>query len=129
MTKVIREGYTNQNEAEKLKLEVEQKRTQFEREILIKQKEIEIKEREIALKEFEQQARVIDQSLREEEIKTSKRGIVVNAITTFLTMAGSMFGYGLLLSRQNEFEREDPYTTQGSKNLMSNISRLPRLKG
>ena len=62
--------------------------------------------------------------LKEEELQNQKKanrlGILAQIGGTIL----SFIGYSILLQRQNEFEREDNYSTNGSRGLTQNISHF-----
>lgn len=67
-------------------------------------------------------------ALQKEQVKNSKRGTWVSALVSIGTTALSFLAYGFLLNRQNEFERDDNYSTSGSRGLTQNISRLPKIR-
>lgn len=77
-------------------------------------------------KKLEHEMEIRDQelALREEEVKNLKKSSVLNSIVSIGGTVVSFICYGVLLGRQNRFESGESYTTNGSRNLLSNMSRI-----
>ena len=64
-----------------------------------------------------------EMEIREEELKVQKRNGVLGIVVRVAEVAAMFFGYNYLLNKQNEFERDDSYSTSGSRGVNNNISR------
>ena len=99
------------------------KKAQEEMYINIKaqKQELEIKketlEQELKIKEAEL-------AIREEELKNQKRSGILGFFGPIVGTVLSFIGYNYLLTRQNEFESHDNYSSSGSRGLNNNISHF-----
>ena len=78
------------------------------------------------VKKFHHEHEIREQelALREEEVKNIKKSNVLNSIVSIGGTIVSFVCYGVLLGRQNRFESGETYTTNGSRNLLSGMSRI-----
>ena len=61
--------------------------------------------------------------LKEEELQNQKKANRLGLLAQIGGTILSFIGYSILLQRQNEFERDDNYSTNGSRGLTGNIAR------
>ena len=111
--KVKNEKRKAKNEEKKIMTEAAQARKELE----LKNKTL---EREMKLKTIQMEK---EMEIREEEVKIQKRNGVLGFVGRILEVGVMFFGYNYLLNKQNEFEKEDNYSTSGSRGVTNNISR------
>jgi len=100
--------YKKAQEEMNLKLESQKQELELKKETL--EQELKIKEAELAI--------------REEELKNQKRSGILGFLGPIIATGLSFFGYNYLLTRQNEFESHDSYSSSGSRGLNNNISHF-----